>query len=66
MAPKKKTFDALAASRRRRRKTSRLVRGMKPDERRAFFNRRLEGDRLEAAAAPRSRACAHFQVFRSK
>ncbi len=38
MATKKKTFDALAASRRWRRKTSRLMRGMTPDERMEFFN----------------------------
>jgi hypothetical protein len=41
MATKKKTFDAIAASRRWRRETSRLVRDMTPEERIAFFNRRL-------------------------
>jgi hypothetical protein len=39
--PTKKTFDAVAQSRRWRRKTSRLVRAMTPEERIAFFNRRL-------------------------
>lgn len=42
MATKKKTFDAVAESRRWRRKTSRLVRDMTSGERIAFFNRRLE------------------------
>ena len=41
MATKKKTFDAVAASRRWRRETSRLVRDMTQEERLAFFNRRL-------------------------
>jgi hypothetical protein len=39
--PKKKTFDAVVQSRRWRRETSRLVRDMTPEERIAFFNRRL-------------------------
>jgi len=42
MATKKKTFDAIAASRRWRRETSRLVRNMTQEERLAFFNRRLD------------------------
>lgn len=41
MATKKKTFDAVAASRRWRRETSRLVRDMTQEERLAFFNCRL-------------------------
>jgi hypothetical protein len=52
MATKKKSFDALAASRRWRRKTSRLVRGMAPDERMAFFNLRLENQSDGSAAKP--------------
>ncbi len=52
MATKKKPFDALAASRRWRRKTSRLVRGMTPDERKAFFNCRLEAHPADLAAKP--------------
>jgi hypothetical protein len=58
MAMKKKTFDALAASRRWRRKTSRLVRGMSSDERLAFFNRRLE-KRAADSAAKTGRELAH-------
>lgn len=50
MATKNKTFDALAASRRWRRKTSRLVREMTPDERMAFFNRAPELGRPASAA----------------
>lgn len=38
----KKTFDAVAASRRWRRQTSRLLRNMTSEERIAFLNRRLE------------------------
>jgi hypothetical protein len=41
MATKKKRFNAVAASRRWRRATSRQVRGMSSEERMAFFNRRL-------------------------
>jgi hypothetical protein len=41
MTTKKKTFDAIAASRRWRRETGRVVRDMTPEERMAFFNRRL-------------------------
>jgi hypothetical protein len=43
MAKKEKPFDAIAASRRWRRETSRLVRDMTPEEQLAFFNRRLAG-----------------------
>ena len=41
MAKKKKTFDAVAASRRWRRTTSRLLNKMTPEEQIAFLNRRL-------------------------
>ena len=58
MATKKKTFDAVAASRRWRRATSRLVRDMTQEERLAFFNRRLAS--WPATAKPKSfRALAH-------
>jgi hypothetical protein len=57
MATKKKTFDAVAASRRWRRKTSRLLRDMSSEERIAFLNRRLE-DR-PAAASKSTRELAH-------
>lgn len=40
MAKKKKTFDALAASRRWRRSTSQLLNKMTPEEQIAFLNRR--------------------------
>lgn len=56
MATKKKTFDAVAASRRWRRKTSRLVRDMTSEERIAFFNRRLTAAR---PASARKLAAAH-------
>jgi hypothetical protein len=49
---KKKTFDAVASSRRWRRKTSRLVRDMTSEERIAFFNRRLEKRPAASAAKP--------------
>jgi len=42
MASKKKSFDAIAASRGWRRATSREVRGLTSEERIAFFNRSLE------------------------
>jgi hypothetical protein len=45
MATTKKTFDALAASRRWRRTTSRLLNKMTPEEQIAFLNRRLTGRR---------------------
>jgi hypothetical protein len=56
---KKKTFDAVAASRRWRRKTSRLVRDMTPEERIAFFNRRLANWPAAPADKPARRARAH-------
>jgi hypothetical protein len=52
VATKKKTFDALAASRRWRRATSRQVQGMTSEERIAFFNRRLE----KKSPAPQTKA----------
>jgi hypothetical protein len=52
MAKKKKSFDAVAASRRWRRATSRQVRGMSPEERIAFFNRRLANGPARPAAKP--------------
>ncbi len=42
MATKKKTFDAIASSRRWRRETSKLLNKMTSAERIAFLNRRLE------------------------
>jgi hypothetical protein len=42
MATKKKTFDAIASSRRWRRETSKLLSQMTSAERIAFLNRRLE------------------------
>jgi hypothetical protein len=45
MATTKKTFDALAASRRWRRTTSRLLNKMTPGEQIAFLNRRLTSRR---------------------
>jgi len=39
---KKKTFDAVAQSRRWRRATSKLLNKMTPEEQIAFLNRRLE------------------------
>ncbi len=57
MATKKKSFDALAASRRWRRATSRQVRGMSSEERIAFFNRNLEkGSAPPVAKAVRAAA----------
>lgn len=53
----KKTFDAVAASRRWRRKTSRLLRDMTSEERIAFLNRRLEN--WPAAPAKPAREPAH-------
>jgi hypothetical protein len=52
MATKKKTFDAVAESRRWRRKTSRRVRGMTLGERLAFFNRRPTNHPGASAAKP--------------
>lgn len=58
MATKKKDFDAVAASRRWRRETSRLVRDMTSEERIAFFNRRLAN--WPGASAPKpTRTLAH-------
>jgi hypothetical protein len=42
MATKKKSFDAVASSRRWRRATSKLLNKMSPEEQMAFLNRRLE------------------------
>lgn len=58
MATKQKPFDAMEASRRWRRKTSRLVRAMTSEERIAFFNRRLANWPTEPAAKP-ARVKAH-------
>jgi hypothetical protein len=58
MATKKKTFDAVAASRRWRRTTSRLLNKMTPEEQIAFLNRRLE-TRSAAGAAKPARELAH-------
>jgi hypothetical protein len=52
--PKKKTFDVVAQSRRWRRKTSRLVCDMTPEERIAFFNRHL-ADGSVVSVAKRAR-----------
>ena len=41
MATKKKTFDAVASSRRWRQATSKLLNKMSPEEQVAFLNRRL-------------------------
>jgi len=41
MGTKKKTFDAVAASRRWRKATSKLLNKMTPDEQLEFLNRRL-------------------------
>ena len=58
MATKKKSFDALAASRRWRRTTSRLLNKMTPEEQIAFLNRRLSN--WPAAGAEKSlRELAH-------
>ncbi len=50
MATKKKSFDALAASRRWRRATSKLLNKMTPEEQIAFLNRRLDNWRARPAA----------------
>jgi hypothetical protein len=58
MATKKKTFDAVASSRRWRQATSKLLNKMTPEEQLAFLNRRLAN--WPAAAKPKtSRALAH-------
>jgi hypothetical protein len=54
---KKKTFDAVAASRRWRRTTSKLLNKMTPEEQIAFLNRRLEN--WPAATAKPTRELAH-------
>jgi hypothetical protein len=58
MATKKKTFDAVAASRRWRRTTSRLLNKMTPAEQIAFLNRRVE-KRAADSAAKTGRELAH-------
>jgi hypothetical protein len=54
MATKKKTFDAIASSRRWRRETSKLLSKMTSAERIAFLNRRLEDwpSASKASSAP--------------
>jgi hypothetical protein len=54
---KKKTFDAIAASRRWRRTTSKLLNKMTPEEQMAFLNRRLKN--WPAAPAESARELAH-------
>ena len=56
MATKKKNFDAVAASRRWRRTTSKLLNTMTAEEQLAFLNRRLAN--WPAAATP-AREPAH-------
>jgi hypothetical protein len=58
VATKKKTFDAIAASRRWRREASRVVRDMTPEERMVFFNRRLANRHAVPVAKPSRRASA--------
>jgi hypothetical protein len=58
MATKKKTFDAIASSRRWRRETSKLLSKMTSAERIAFLNRRLE-DWPSASKAPSAPVPAH-------
>jgi hypothetical protein len=58
MATKKKTFDAVASSRRWRQATSKLLNKMTPEEQLAFLNRRLTN--WPGSAKPKStRALAH-------
>ncbi len=58
MATKKKTFDAVASSRRWRQATSKLLNKMTPEEQIAFLNRRLTN--WPSKAKPKStRALAH-------
>jgi hypothetical protein len=54
---KKKTFDAVAQSRRWRRATSKLLNKMTPEEQIAFLNRRL--DNRPATPAKTTRELAH-------
>jgi hypothetical protein len=51
---KKKTFDAIASSRRWRRETSKLLSKMTSAERIAFLNRRLENWPSASKASPAS------------
>ncbi len=55
---KKKSFDAVAASRRWRRTTSKLLNKMTPEEQLAFLNRRLANWPAADAAKP-ARELAH-------
>jgi len=52
MATKKKGFDAIAASRRWRRTTSKLLNAMTPEEQIVFLNRRLDNWQIAPAAKP--------------
>ena len=54
----KKTFDAVAASRRWRRATSRRLNQMTPEEQIAYLNRRLEHWPAASVAKP-ARELAH-------
>ena len=58
MATKKKTFDAVEASRRWRRATSKLLNKMTPEEQIAFLNRRLAKWPTAPGAKP-ARELAH-------
>ncbi len=58
MATKKKTFDAVASSRRWRQATSKLLNKMTAEEQLAFLNRRLANWPGSSAAKP-SRPLAH-------
>jgi hypothetical protein len=55
---KKKTFDAVAASRRWRRATSKLLNKMTSEEQIAFLNRRLDNWPAKPASKP-EHATAH-------
>ena len=58
MATKKKSFDAVASSRRWRQATSKLLNNMTPEEQLAFLNSRLTN--WPGTAKPKgSRALAH-------
>lgn len=58
MATRKKSFDAVAESRRWRRATSKLLNAMTPEEQIAFLNRRLANWPAAPAAKP-ARELAH-------
>lgn len=58
MATKKKTFDAVASSRRWRQATSKLLNKMTPEEQLAFLNRRLTNWPGASTAKP-SRTLTH-------